>query len=94
MAVTIRHVAEEAGVSPGTASRALRGHPQVSAECAARVRAVADRLGYNPLRDHSGRSRPEPLAGKRIDQLAVVAAATATLRAGLGAEAAAGLSAA
>ena len=66
MAVTIRHVAEEAGVSPGTASRALRGHPQVSAECVARVRAAADRLGYNPLRDRSGSSRPEPLAGKRI----------------------------
>ena len=66
MAVTIRHVAEEAGVYPGTVSRALRGHPQVSAECPARVRAVADRLGYNPLRDHSGRSQPEPLAGKRI----------------------------
>ncbi|MFM8635048.1 MAG: LacI family DNA-binding transcriptional regulator, partial [Planctomycetia bacterium] len=30
MAVTIRMVAEHAGVSPGTASRALRGHPQVS----------------------------------------------------------------
>jgi LacI family transcriptional regulator len=66
MAVTIRMVAEHAGVSPGTASRALRGHPQVSPECVERVRATAERLGYRPLRGRSGRGRPEPLVGKRI----------------------------
>lgn len=66
MVVTIRMVAEQAGVSAGTASRALRGHPQVSPECVERVRAAAQRLGYRPLRSHSGRGRPDPLAGKRI----------------------------
>lgn len=66
MSVTIRQVADEAGVSPGTASRALRGHPQVSAACVARVRAAAERLCYAPLRDRSGRSRRQPLEGKRI----------------------------
>jgi LacI family transcriptional regulator len=66
MVVTIRMVAEQAGVSAGTASRALRGHPQVSPECVDRVRTVAERLGYRPLRSHSGRWQPEPLAGKRI----------------------------
>ena len=66
MVVTIRMVAEQAGVSAGTASRALRGHPQVSPECVDRVRAAAERLGYRPLRSHSGRGRPEPLVGKRI----------------------------
>jgi DNA-binding LacI/PurR family transcriptional regulator len=66
MVVTIRMVAEQAGVSAGTASRALRGHPQVSPACVERVRAVAERLGYRPLRSHSGRGQPEPLAGKRI----------------------------
>jgi LacI family transcriptional regulator len=66
MAVTLRQVAEEAGVSPGTASRALRGHPQVAPDCTARVRAAAARLGYAPLRDRSGRARPQPLEGKRI----------------------------
>jgi LacI family transcriptional regulator len=66
MAITIHDVAKQAGVSPGTASRALRGHPQMSAECTARVRAAADRLGYKPLRDRSGRTRAEPLAGRRI----------------------------
>jgi len=66
VAVTIQHVAKRAGVSPGTASRALRGHPQVSEACIARVRAAAEELGYAPLRDRSGRSRPEPLVGRRI----------------------------
>jgi DNA-binding LacI/PurR family transcriptional regulator len=66
MAATIRDVADAAGVSPGTASRALRGHPQVSEACITRVRAAAERLGYRPLRDRSGRSNPEPLAGKQI----------------------------
>ena len=66
MAVTIHDVATLAGVSAGTASRALRGHPQVSQACVARVRAAADELDYTPLRDRSGRTRPEPLFGKRI----------------------------
>ena len=66
MTVTLRQVAAEAGVSPGTASRALHGHPQVSVNCVAKVRAVAERLGYVPLRDRSGRSRAQPLECKRI----------------------------
>ena len=66
MTVTLRQVAAEAGVSPGTASRALHGHPQVSIDCVAKVRAVAERLGYVPLRDRSGCSRAQPLEGKRI----------------------------
>lgn len=66
MVVTIHDVAKQAGVAAGTASRALRGHPQVSEACIARVRAAAEALGYTPLRNRSGRSRPEPLSGKRI----------------------------
>ena len=66
MAVTIHDVAKQAGVSAGTVSRALRGHPQVSDACIARVREAADKLGYAPLRDRSGRSKPQPLEGKRI----------------------------
>lgn len=64
--VTIRDVAARAGVSPGTASRALRGHPQISEACIARVRDAASALAYKPLRDRSGRRRRAPLAGKRI----------------------------
>jgi LacI family transcriptional regulator len=64
--VTIRDVAARAGVSPGTASRALRGHPQISEACIARVRDAAEALAYKPLRDRTGRRRRAPLAGKRI----------------------------
>ncbi len=48
---TIRDIAEEAGVSPMTVSRALRGDAHVDPDTAARIREVADRLGYhrNPL---------------------------------------------
>lgn len=64
--VTIRDVAARAGVSPGTASRALRGHPQISEACIARVKEAAESLSYKPLRDRSGRRRRAPLVGKRI----------------------------
>lgn len=66
MAVTIKDVANLARVSPGTASRALRGHPQLSPACVARVRAAARQLGYTALRDRSGRASLRPLAGRRI----------------------------
>jgi hypothetical protein len=45
VSVTVRDIAAAAGVSPGTASRALRGHPQISEFCIARVRQVAEALG-------------------------------------------------
>jgi LacI family transcriptional regulator len=48
MVVTLRHVAEAAGVHPGTASRALNNPSQVNAKTVARVRRVAARLGYVP----------------------------------------------
>lgn len=44
----LAHVARLAGVSQATASRALRGEGRVSEETAARVRAVAESLGYTP----------------------------------------------
>ncbi len=48
---TIRDIAEEAGVSPMTVSRALRGESNVDPDTAARILEVADRLDYhrNPL---------------------------------------------
>jgi LacI family transcriptional regulator len=45
---TIKDVAERAGVSVATASRALTGHPNVSARARERVRAAAADLGYQP----------------------------------------------
>ncbi len=44
----IDDVAQAAGVSTATVSRALRGLPNVSASTRARVRAEAERLGYVP----------------------------------------------
>lgn len=52
MAVTLKEIAKQAGVSPSTASHAIRGiHPgkrSLSAKTVQRVREVAERLGYRP----------------------------------------------
>ena len=46
--ITLEHVAAQAGVSPITVSRALRGERAVAPDLVARVRAAADALGYVP----------------------------------------------
>ena len=46
--VTIRHVAEEAGVSLQTVSRVINNGPNVTDALRERVRAAIDRLGYVP----------------------------------------------
>jgi LacI family transcriptional regulator len=46
--IRLREIAEKAGVSRMTVSLALRGDPQVSKETQARIRAIADELGYQP----------------------------------------------
>lgn len=52
MALTIRDVAKEAGVSIATVSRALRGHTSISERTRNHVQAVADRMGYTlPVRN-------------------------------------------
>lgn len=45
---TIRDVAAHAGVAVSSVSRALSGHPDVSAAMRARVQAAADEVGYVP----------------------------------------------
>ena len=47
-AVTVQDLAEQAGVSIASVSRALNDSDKVSAEVRRRVREVADRLGYVP----------------------------------------------
>ncbi len=47
-AVTIRHVAADAGVSLQTVSRVVKKEPNVRPEMAARVQASIDKLGYVP----------------------------------------------
>jgi LacI family transcriptional regulator len=50
MVLTIREVAEAAGVSQATASRALGGYGSVSSAAAARVLEAAEKLGYRTNR--------------------------------------------
>ncbi len=46
--VSMKQVAERAGVSRMTVSLALRGHPKISAKTTERVLLAAKELGYNP----------------------------------------------
>lgn len=46
--ITLKTVAREAGVSVSAASYALRGAPNIPEATAARVRSVAEALGYRP----------------------------------------------
>ena len=66
MQPTLEDVAGRAGVSRGTASRALTGHPNVAAATRQRVLAAAAALGYRP--DRAARA----LAGGSGDRVAVL----------------------
>lgn len=46
--LTMRELAEAAGVSKMTVSLALRGHPKISAATRDRIRALAEKMGYRP----------------------------------------------
>ncbi|HXF70817.1 MAG TPA: LacI family DNA-binding transcriptional regulator [Thermoflexus sp.] len=66
MGVTIKDIARAAGVSHTTVSRALRDSEEISPETRARIRAIAESLGY----------RPNPVAralqGRRTQTIGVV----------------------
>ena len=64
--ITLSDVAKAAGVSPITASRALRGERGVAPELADRVRAAVQQLGYVP--DPAARA----LASQRSVQVPVL----------------------
>jgi len=64
--VTLSDVARAAGVSPSTASRALRGERAVDPQLVARVQATSQRLGYVP--DPAARA----LASQRSDHVAIL----------------------
>jgi LacI family transcriptional regulator len=58
--ITIKHVAERAGVSTMTVSRVLNNRPDVAADTRRRIQEVIDELGYAPnmaARGLKGRSR-------------------------------------
>lgn len=70
MAVTLRTVAEAAGVSASTASRALHGSPLISAETRAAVERAAQELRYRPNRAaRSLRSKRSQLIGLVLNNL-------------------------
>jgi DNA-binding LacI/PurR family transcriptional regulator len=48
--ITIRDIAERAGVSKGAVSYALNGRPGVSSDTRDRILAIADELGWYPNR--------------------------------------------
>jgi len=48
MAVTIKDIAAQAGVSPSTVSRVCNDNPSISKETRDRVRKVMAELGYEP----------------------------------------------
>src|SRR5215212_8804577 len=69
--VTFRQIAKASGLAVATVSYALRNHPKIPPATIARVRAVADGLGYRPnprvaaLMAHIRRARPVA-SGDRI----------------------------
>jgi LacI family transcriptional regulator len=68
VAVTLRMVAQRAGVSAATVSRVLRGSAPVSESTRAKVVAAAGELGYTPP------DRPPAAAGTRHDAYGLVLA--------------------
>jgi LacI family transcriptional regulator len=48
MAITIKDIARQAGVSHATVSRALHSSPLISADTSERIRKMAEQLGYMP----------------------------------------------
>lgn len=70
MAITLQDVADAAGVSRSTASRALAGSPLISPETQAAVAAAAAQLGYRINRVASAlRSRQTHLIGLVLNNL-------------------------
>lgn len=68
---TIRDVAEAAGVSVGSASRALNGGRNVSARVAREVASAAERLGYQPdFLARSLRTRSSGMVGCLVSDIA------------------------
>lgn len=45
---TIKDIAAELGIAPATVSRALSDHPEISASTKKKVKAVAERMDYQP----------------------------------------------
>ncbi|ULQ56395.1 LacI family transcriptional regulator [Flavihumibacter rivuli] len=46
--ITIKDIAKRLNINPSTVSRALRDHPDVSAQLKETIKALADKMGYKP----------------------------------------------
>jgi len=68
MRVTLQEIASKAELSLSTTSRALNGHPAISAATTAKVRRIAGELRYRPVRSHrrAAISSKSVLAGRCI----------------------------
>lgn len=64
--VTLREIAERAGVSVSAASMALKDHPRIGRDAKDRIRAIADELGY--VANAAGRA----LRARRSGAIAVI----------------------
>ncbi len=71
MATTLREIAAAAGTSVSTVSRVISGHPGISTEMTATVRAEAKRLGYRVRNGRRPATGPPGLAQKTIALLAL-----------------------
>lgn len=66
MSVTLADVAKAAGISASTVSRALSSPEKVNADTAARIRRVAEEMGYVPTRT------PKPATSSRLDMIGLI----------------------
>ncbi len=64
MKITLEMIAEAADASVSTVSRALNGHPAISASTASRVRDAARKLNF-PFREHIGTPHAERILENR-----------------------------
>lgn len=75
MAVTIRDVAQLAGVSPSTVSRTCNNHPSISADTKEKVKSAIEQLGYIPSSAAIKSQKQENLDNKRhIKHMGVILA--------------------
>lgn len=74
MRVTMKQVAEKAGVSPSTVCRALSSNPQIPPETRERVRAVATEMGYkiDPLLSAFASRRRGKIQGSEATTIAYI----------------------
>ena len=64
--ITLEKIADQANVSVSTVSKALSGHKAISQKTKARIRQIADELGYTP------NANAQSLVNKRANTIGVV----------------------